>query len=289
MDHVLHLHFGHHQLDMVLVLGQVCNDAVISGFGLSHHVLHCLHLVLGLVLALRDVFVEVLDDLLEFSDAVDDVLVVTTHQSLNNVSHALSEVVLVCDAHGKRIKVLLSGELVEQASCDTGDLLALEIRFIGELWPLNASGICLLFREEAKCERLAGFLELASLVKLEHLLVGHVGARTERHRFELLEAIEFSHPILRLSHQVEYLEGVRDDQVHPAHPSEELAHILSVYEFEDSYRLSPFFNLFADEKLVQVVEALLFDNGIASRSEKDNLVVVWAVCENFVSTDFFFR
>ena len=95
MDYVLHLHLGHQEFDMLLVFSQISNDTVISVLDLSDLVLDSRHLVLGRVLAVGDVLVDNLDDLLELVDAVDDVLVVAIHHCIDHIFHALSEAFLV--------------------------------------------------------------------------------------------------------------------------------------------------------------------------------------------------
>lgn len=287
MDCVLHLHLGHHDFDMLLVCSQISNDLIISVLNLSDLVLDSHHLVLGRVLAVGDILVDSLDDLFELVDTVDDVLIVAIHQCVDHIFHALSEAFLVREAHRKRVKVLLLGEPVDQASCDASYLLPLVIGLVGQLRPRQVTRVRLLLGEDAESERLAGSLKLPSFVQLNDFLVGRVCSRPERQRFDLLQAVELSRPILRLPQQVENLERLLHHQVDPAHSREELAHILAVHEFKDSDRLSSVLDLFADEKFVQVVEALLGDEGVTCGPREDNLVVVGAVSEHFVRSAFF--
>ena len=282
MDYVLHLHLGHHEFDMLLVRSQISNDTVISVLGLSDLVLDSRHLVLGQVLVVGDVLVDNLDDLLELVDAVDDVLVVAIHHCIDHIFHALGEAFLVREAQRERVVVLLSSEPVDQASCDASNLLPLEIRLVGQLGPSKATRVRLLLGEDAKGESLTSSLKVTSCVQLRDFLIGHVSVCSELHWVDLLQAVELSHPILRLPHQVKNLKRLRHHQVDPAHSREELAHVLAVHDFKDSDCLSSVLDLFADDKIVEIVKALLGDEGITGRSREDNLVVVGAVCEHFI-------
>ena len=60
-----------------------------------------------------------------------------------------------------------------------------------------------------------------------------------------------------------------------------MTHVFTVHDFEDSDGLSAVLDIFADDKLAEVVETLLGNEGVPGGSGKNDLVVVWAVSEHF--------
>ena len=108
MDRVLHLHLGHHELDVVLLVGQVGNDAFISVADFGDMILNELDLILGLVFAAGDVLVKGLHDFTHLLDTGDDVFVVARHEAFHSVCHALCEGVLIADASGEGVEVVLT-------------------------------------------------------------------------------------------------------------------------------------------------------------------------------------
>ena len=250
--------------------------------GLSDLGLHRSDLALGRILAVGDVFVERVDDRLKLFNAADHVLVVAGHKGIDCFGRAFKQAILVTDAAREGIEVFFSSELVDQASRDTGNFLACEVRLVRESWPvLVTSEGRLLLGEESSGECLAGFLIFACVVHLHDLTICGVSMDTERCWLNIRQTLEFSHPVVRLPQQVEQGEGFFGDESQTAATSEELAHVFTVHDFEDSDCLSAVLDIFSDDELGKVVETLLVDEGVPGSPGKNDLVVVWAVGEHF--------
>ena len=213
MDSVLHLHLSHHIFNVLLACGQVGNDAFVGMRALSDLGLHCSDLGLGRILAVDDVLVERVDDSLELFNAADDVLVVAGHKGIDCFGRAFKQASLVTDAAREGIEVFFSSEPVDQASRDTGNFLACEVRLVRESWPvLVTSEGRLLLGEESSGECLAGFLIFACVVHLHDLTICGVSMDTEGRWLNSRQTLVFSHPVVRLPQQVEQFEGFFGDE-----------------------------------------------------------------------------
>jgi len=172
MHSVLHLHLGHHKFDVLLARGQVSDDALVSVRDLGDRGLHRRDLGLGRILAVGNILVKRVDDLLKLLDATDHVLVVASHKRVNRFGKALLQISLVTDAGREGIEVFFTRELVDQASCETSDFLTCIVSLVWERWPnlITRQGRLFLW-EEAKGESLAGLLVLTTVVHLLDLTI----------------------------------------------------------------------------------------------------------------------
>lgn len=200
---MLHLHLGHHQLDVVFLVGQVGDNALFRVLDLCSHVLDDLHLILGRVLAVSDVLVEGLDDCIHLLDTGDNVFVVARHEAFHSVGHALSESILITDARGEVVKVVLSREANNETSGDASELLTSMIWPVWHGWPVLVTNVATLHREQAENKSFTCLFELTSLVHLHDLAIGSVSVHAKAHGLDMLEASVLGNPVVRSYQQVQ--------------------------------------------------------------------------------------
>ena len=218
MNDVLHLYFGHHELDVLFVSDQVLDNFIIVVRELRNFILHLYNLLLGLVLAASDVLVESLDDLVNLGDALDQICVVARHQGINCISDILQEGALVTEALGKVIEVFFPCEFGDESGSDASNLVTFETRLVRHLRPRNASFMAgHLLWEHAEGESLSGFFVLAVLVKLHSVGVSHIGLGTKADWFNLSQTVVLEDPVVRLSEQIEQLKSIPHDHVESTH------------------------------------------------------------------------
>ena len=137
--------------------------------------------------------------------------------------------------------------------------------------------------EQAKGESLTCLFKLTIIVHLHDLAIGGVSVHAKAHGLDLLDSAPLDKPVVRFSQNVDQLERLSGDVQNTANTGEEHSHILTVDDFFDGDRLSVVLDLLADEILLEVVQTLLRNKGRNGGSCKDDLVVVWAVWEDFLA------
>lgn len=153
IDSRVHLHPGHVELDMVLILSQIGDDC----FRTDVHkaVVDELDLRLGLVLAVCSRTAEACVDGAKVSNTVLHVGVVALVESFSRLLEPFDERVLVCEARSKVVVVLLLSEHLDRAADVACDLLArLRIR---KRIPFEIALFFLFNREHAMGKSFASF------------------------------------------------------------------------------------------------------------------------------------
>ena len=144
----------------------------------------------------------------------------------------------------------------------------------------------LLLSEKVVDKSKSGSFILSLSVKFVNLSVGAESLHGEIDRLQILEwmsnSVPLGAPILRIFHSLDDVEVASSYVIETTNASPERSHILFVDDLFDTNSLLAVKDLLADEELLEVLQTLLLDEGISGSLGEDDLVVVWAVGENFL-------